>query len=575
MLGETGILGAIAFLGIFAAAFQLFLKYKETLTPTNRAFVIGLFAGIVGLLANAVLIDVFEASKVAFTLWSLLGVAVAILISGKQVTTKYFALLKHIATRPLAYVLYLFIIISIIWGKSLELYFLGDDFTWLRWAAESKISDIARYFTQSQGFWYRPIPKTWYYALFSVVWLKPAIYHAVSLLVLMITSFFLYRVILLRVKNRTFAWIGALVFAVASVHHENVYWISGQSSLLAGLFLMAAVYVQEEASAGLKRIPSWIVGIVVWIMTLCSMFSYDGMVVAPIVVSLLAFFKNKKSLWTYAPLLCIPVYLWMRMHAMALAPSGDYGYKTSTFLVNSVSNILGYTVSFFGGPVFVERWNALRVVSRPFLIPITIGLVLIGVAVAGIFGKRWRVVIAQMDVFIWFVAYVVAFAAYIPLGGMADRYVYIPSMFLVIGLMIGAYKIWQTAHKPLVKIGLCAVCAGFLVWNGMEVERLGENWIFASKSAEHALQVIKKETYPPKDVKTFFFVNMPNKYGGAWIFPTGMTDAIWHMYRTSPYRVFTMPTIEDAYNFKMTLGDREVFVFDNYILKRGVREVQK
>jgi len=496
-------------------------------------------------------------------------------VSGKQVTSKYFALLKHIATRPLAYVLYLFIIISLIWQKSLQLYFLGDDFTWLRWAAESKISDIAGYFTESQGFWYRPIPKLWYYMLFSVVWLKPAIYHAVSLLLLMLTSFFIYRVIFLRAGNRTIAWIGALVFAVASVHHENVYWISGQSSLLAGFFLMAAVYVQEEASIGLKRIPSWIVGAGVWILTIASMFSYDGMVIAPVVVSLLAFSKNKKSLWTYASLLCIPVYLWMRQHAMALAPAGDYGYKTSTFLANSVSNILGYTVSFFGGPTFIERWNQLRVVSRPFLKPITIGFVIIGIALVGWLGKKRRVLLSYMDVWIWFFAYIVTFAAYAPLGGMADRYVYIPSMFLVIGIMVGANKIWKTTQNALIKIGLCVVCVGFLVWNIIEVQRLGGDWIFASKSAEYALQVIKKETYPPKDVKTFFFINMPITYGSAWIFPTGMTDAIWHMYRTSPYRVFTMPTIEDAYKFKMTLGDREVFVFDNYILKRGVREVQK
>lgn len=575
MLGETGILGAIAFLGIFAAAFQLFLKYKETLEPVRRAFVIGLFAGIVGLLVNAVLIDVFEASKVAFTMWSLLGVAVAILVSGKQVSSKYVALLRHIATRPLSYVLYLGIAVTLIWGKSFNVYFLGDDFTWLRWAAESKVSDIAGFFTQSQGFWYRPIPKLWYYVLFSVVWLKPAIYHAASLLLVLCTSFFIYRVIFNRVRNRTFAWFGALVFAVASVHHENVYWISGQSSLLAGFFLMAAVYLQFESQTVLKKIPSWSIGVVVWLLTVLSMLSYDGMVVAPVVVSVLAFFRNKKSLWTYTPLLCVPVYIWMRTNAVALAPSGDYGYKASTFLVNSVSNLLGYTGSFFGGPVVVEMWNQLRVLSRPFLKPITIGFVALGIVLAGFFGKKWRAVLSHADVWIWFLVYGIAFAAYAPLGGMADRYVYIPSMFLVIGLMVGTYTIWQHTQKTVIRITLCVLCAGFLVWNVTEVERLGGEWQFAGKSAEHALQVIKKETYPPKDVKTFFFVDMPIKYKSAWIFPTGMNDAIWHMYRTSPYRVFTMPTLEDAYNFKMTLGDREVFIFDNYELKRGVREVQK
>ncbi|MFZ2025168.1 MAG: hypothetical protein WAV51_02730 [Microgenomates group bacterium] len=574
MLGETGILGAIAFLGIFAAAFQLFLKYKETLEPVKRAFVIGLFSGIVGLLVNAVLIDVFEASKVAFTMWSLLGMAVAMLVGEKQVATKYLALLKHIATRPLAYVFYLFISVFVIWGIATQLYFLGDDFTWLRWAAESNISDVGRFFTQSEGFWYRPIPKLWYYTLFSVVWLKPAIYHAASLFLLFGTSFFIYRLLLLCMKQRMFAWIGALVFAVAAVHHENVYWISGQSSLLAGFFLMAAVYIQFESRALLKRVPVWVTAIVVWMLTIASMFSYDGMVIAPVVVTLLSFFKQKKSFWTYVPLLCIPVYLFMRQGAMALAPAGDYGYKVSTFFINTISNLLGYTVSFFGGPSVVEKWNQLRVLSRPLLKPMTGVFAVFGVAVIMWAWKKRDVIRKHTDVWIWFLAYLVSFTAYAPLGGMADRYVYIPSMFLVVGLVIGISKLWQTTRSKFVKILICIVCVGYFVWNVMEVKRLGGDWLFASKSAEHALQVIKKETYPPKDVKTFFFVDMPIRYGSAWIFPTGINDAIWHMYRTSPYRVFTMPSIEDAYNFQMNLGDREVFVFDNYELKRGVREVQ-
>ncbi len=574
MLGETGIIGTIAFLGIFAAAFQLFLKYKETLEPVKRAFVIGLFAGIVGLLVNAVLIDVFEASKVAFTLWSLLGIAVALLVSEKQVTVRYLSLLRHILTRPAAYIVYLFLAVFVIWGMATRLYFLGDDFTWLRWAAESNISDIGKFFTQSQGFWYRPIPKLWYYTLFSVVWLKPAIYHASSVFLLFATSFFIYRVVFLRTKQRAFAWIGALVFAAASVHHENVYWISGQSSVLAGFFLMAAVYIQTESHAWLKRVPLWITAVCTWVLTLASMLSYDGMVIAPVVVTLFAVFRQKKSVWTYITLLCIPVYLLMRQQAMALAPAGDYGYKTSTFFINTVSNLLGYTVSFFAGPAVVAAWNQLRVLSRPFLKPMTVVFGVVGIAVVLWVWKKREIIRRHTDVWIWFLAYGICFAAYAPLGGMADRYVYIPSMFLAVGLAIGAHRLWNTTQGRYIKPVICLLCAVYLVWNGMEVKRLGGDWLFASKSAEHALQVIKKETYPPKDVKTFFFVDMPIRYGSAWIFPTGMNDAIWHMYRTSPYRVFTMPSIEDAYKFYMNLGDREVFVFDNYELKRGVRETQ-
>ena len=576
MLGETGVLGAIAFLGIFVAAFNIFIQHKNTLVPIERAFVIGLFSGIVGLLVNAVLIDVFEASKVAFTLWSLLGIAMAILTRGKQMSFRYLSLLSHIATRKASYIIYLLLAITLIWGKTFHLYFLGDDFTWLRWAAESKASEVLSVFTNSQGFWYRPIPKLWYFALFSLVWLKPAIYHGLSVILLLVTSFFIYRTLTLRAVGRILAWGGTLLFAALSIHHENVYWISGQSSMLAGFFLMWAVYLNEESYNWLRRIPKFLISIMMTVLTLLSMFSYDGMVIAPIIVVVLAYTKNKKNVWPWMTLLCIPYYLFMRNQATALAPQGNYGYKTSTFLVNSISNTVGYMVSAFLGPRLIELWNNWRVISRSYLKEITVGVSAVGLVCAAWMWKKRMTLRSYGDAFVWFVAFVIALAAYAPLGGMADRYVYIPSIFLIISLTLFVSRFWKETHTFMIKALLVVLYGVLVTWNISEVQRLGTDWEFASKTVEQSLLVIKKETYPPKDIKTFFFIpTIPIRYGSAWIFPTGMDDAIWHMYRLSPYRIFTMPTIEDAYKFSVIQGDREIFVFENYKLKRGVHEVQK
>ena len=575
MLGETGILGAVAFLGIFAAAFHLFRKHQASLLPVERAFVVGLFAGIVGLMVNAILIDVFEASKVAFTLWALLGIAIAILMRGKKIAFHYFTLLKHIATRPAAYIVYLFIVIILIWGKTFHLYFLGDDFTWLRWAATSKLSDISSFFTNAQGFWYRPIPKLWYFGLFSVFWLMPSIYHGLSVILLLVTAFYIYRILTLRSVGRQFAWGGALLFAALSIHHENVYWVSGQSSMLAGFFLISAVYLNEESYGLFRRFPKFVIGILMTALTLLSMFSYDGMVIAPAIVVFLAYTKNKKNIWPWMTILCIPYYLWMRSQAMALAPQGNYGYKANTFLVNTISNTVGYIVAAFLGPKLIEVWNNWRVISRSYLKEITIGVLLVAFGIAALVLKKWKILQSYREAVVWFIAFGIALAAYAPLGGMADRYVYIPSMFLIVSFILMLSEVCKKTKQWVLEAIICAAFFGLLGWNIKEVQRLGGDWEFASKTVEQALLVIKKETYPPKDIKTFFFVpTIPIRYGSAWIFPTGMDDAIWHMYRQSPYRIFTMPTIEEAYKFPLTMGDREIFVFENYKLKRGVRETK-
>lgn len=78
MLGETGLLGFITFLSIFTVTIVLLYR---AFVRTQDPVLLGLFAGgigvTVGLMVNALYIDVFEASKVAYTYWSLMGVLLA------------------------------------------------------------------------------------------------------------------------------------------------------------------------------------------------------------------------------------------------------------------------------------------------------------------------------------------------------------------------------------------------------------------------------------------------------------------------------------------------------------------
>ncbi|MEP7166973.1 MAG: O-antigen ligase family protein [Candidatus Woesebacteria bacterium] len=77
-LGEVGILGAITFYG---PIFIFIWKAVEVLSKKPRglvaAILIGLIAGTLGMFINALYIDVFAASKVAFMYWAMIGVGFA------------------------------------------------------------------------------------------------------------------------------------------------------------------------------------------------------------------------------------------------------------------------------------------------------------------------------------------------------------------------------------------------------------------------------------------------------------------------------------------------------------------
>ncbi|OGE12704.1 hypothetical protein A3G14_00695 [Candidatus Curtissbacteria bacterium RIFCSPLOWO2_12_FULL_38_9] len=87
-LGETGLLGFLSFYAIIAFslwyALKNFVKIKD---PFYYTIVSGLVAATFGLLVNAVYIDVFEASKVAYTFWimtAILVLTVKLSISSKK-----------------------------------------------------------------------------------------------------------------------------------------------------------------------------------------------------------------------------------------------------------------------------------------------------------------------------------------------------------------------------------------------------------------------------------------------------------------------------------------------------------
>lgn len=573
MLGETGILGSIAFLGVLGAAFGLFLRRRDSLPVLERSFVIGIFAGIVGLLFNAVLIDVFEASKVAYSLWLLLGIAVALLSKEELPLSKYLGSLKAFFTHKSMYVVYICLFAVFYHIRSLSWYFVGDDFTWLRWAAESKISDIPSYVTQSSGFFFRPVPKLWYFILYSVFWLKPAMYHFLSLVLLAGSASFVYLISLGGGIPSLLSLLGAFLFMLMPVHHENIYWISGHSSLLSALFLFAGIYYWQQYWMGksAKRIFLF-PGIVLLVL---SMLSYDGMLVAPVIVWMLGCLVYRKRWLASSWILFLsPLYWFVRSWSGALALSGDYGYKLSTFIPNAVGNFAGYVASFIAGPRAIESMETVRGALREqrgavFVMALVFCFVVVWLARTAWKNERVR------GAMVWFLAGAVSLSAYLGLGGMAERYVFAASGLWIISLVSFIHGINSTLGRSA-KIVLIGGALLLFVWSGSETARLMSQWQKASQTTQQTILTIKRQYFPLDNEKAFVVVNLPTRYGRAWIFPAGFNDALWHMFRMNAYgyTVYTASSVDEALTMPVGTRTHEVLVFegDDFELRRVTKE---
>lgn len=78
ILGETGLFGFVSYFAILGyLVFMAGSLWWRNQDDWSRVIGVGFVAGLFGLLVNAVLIDVFAASKVAFTLWALAGLVIS------------------------------------------------------------------------------------------------------------------------------------------------------------------------------------------------------------------------------------------------------------------------------------------------------------------------------------------------------------------------------------------------------------------------------------------------------------------------------------------------------------------
>jgi len=81
-LGETGLLGSLALLLVFAWLLLYFKISFKKLDDIEKVFVSSIAGGLVGVLINALFIDIFEASKLALSLWLFLGMTLCLMENG-------------------------------------------------------------------------------------------------------------------------------------------------------------------------------------------------------------------------------------------------------------------------------------------------------------------------------------------------------------------------------------------------------------------------------------------------------------------------------------------------------------
>jgi hypothetical protein len=356
MLAEVGALGTIAFFGIFVLfGVYVFKQFASIESPIVKSLIVGLSAGIVGLFINALFIDVFEASKVAFSLWLLIGVSLGSLKSKTVAQTTEKKDIQHIISHPMVGIITILVIGYTLYGSITANYFQGDDFTWLHWASSCanpsdlgrcpiQLSQISTYFTQADGFFYRPGSKLFFYIMQSTAWLNNSTYHSVSLFLHLAISVMVYMLLKMLFNNGNKGLAGATLFVIIAGYSESVVWISAIGLLWTTFFSLLGIFTTVKW----YKTGSLLYLVLALLSTLFASSFHEMGIVSPFLGlsyiyvflytgTFISFIKQRRFWLLLTP---IPVYLIARLYAGSHWFNGDYSYDILKLPFNSIGNIL-------------------------------------------------------------------------------------------------------------------------------------------------------------------------------------------------------------------------------------------
>lgn len=583
LLGEIGVLGVVAFVGIFVT---MGVFVKKTLpdvdSPLVRGFTLGFMAGVLGLSLNAILIDVFEASKVAFSLWILAGITMGTLSLYQKRKLDVLDSVKDVLTSPYAVVVYIGLATVLIFSPMIENYFVADDYTWFRWAADCSgasacppvLSRITDYFTSSDGFFYRPGTKTYFLLMYSVFWLNQTVYHIASLALHFVFAVLFFLLAKNVFKSTLYGAVSALFFLILSGYGEAVFWISATGHLFNAVFILSSVLLfglwQEK-----KRVVYLILSF------LCVAFSllfHELGVIAPLLIVLYSYFngflppfKNLYKKFSYLfVVIPVPLYLLARFSAQSHWSGGDYNYDLLVLPFNLAGNTLGYLFITFFGTMVLPFYNLARQILREDLLLSFIFLVILIPLLFFVYkrlGKRVSGEDKKILIF-GFLFFFISLLPFIGLGNITSRYSYLASAGSVIILVFFLKKIYRyllESGRNIAIFGILTLATVFYLFHLIQVQSLHSDWYEAGQKAKRLFVAIDKEyaDYWSEETMELHFVNTPLRMGEAWVFPVGLSDALWLIYRNPQIQVFQDPDLETALSkVEKGLRTQRVFIFD-------------
>jgi len=145
----------------------------------------------------------------------------------------------------------------------------------------------------------------------------------------------------------------------------------------------------------------------------------------------------------------------------------------------------------------------------------------------------------------------VSLVPFIGLGNITSRYSYLASIGLIFIFIIVAKKLYEylLINGKNIAIGAVAVLVLiFALFHTIQIQQTYSEWQDAGNKAKNffiSLEAQYNDYWSGEDVQ-FHFVDVPIKFGEAWIFPVGLSDAVWFAFKNDNAKVFQHTDLKEA-----------------------------
>jgi len=251
---------------------------------------------------------------------------------------------------------------------------------------------------------------------------------------------------------------------------------------------------------------------------------------------------------------------------------GDYSYSLSHLIPNFVGNFLGYFGLFIFGegflPIYTKGRDLLRGEALYILAFLAAAIVILGIIIFVNKKKVEKMLKTEYTKYVLF-SILFSFISLIPflgLGNITERYSYLASFGFAFLVVLIAKKLMDVITRENYKIYAIIVftilLGGFYYFqNRVETAE----WKEAGRITNRTLAYLRLYYDGKHPNSNFYFVNPPIRKAEAWIFPVGLDDGVWFIYRDNTIRVYKLTSVEEAKQVLKNVKDKGknfVFAFD-------------